>query len=226
MSGGRTALLYIKSVSRRVPDKNFRDLGGKPLFWWIVATLDRCESVGRVIIDTDCPERITLPPRSSRKEIQIVRRGPGLAEDHVVANTLIERTLATIGSSFGSDHGYAMAHATSPFLQPETLDACDRALGSDSSRDSAFSVTRQQRRYYDREGRPLNHDPARLIPTQELEPLYEENSAFYLFSRDSFVRRSNRIGSSPLLFPISPIEALDIDTEEDWKLAEAMARSM
>ena len=58
--------------------------------------------------------------------------------------------------------------------------------------------------------------------SQDLEPLYEDNSAFYLFSRESFARNQSRIGSDPVLFPVSKLEAIDIDTEDDFKMAEAI----
>ena len=44
-------------------------------------------------------------------------------------------------------------------------------------------------------GKPYNHDPNKLIRTQDLEPLYEENSGFYIFTKNSFKNANNkRIG--------------------------------
>ena len=71
-------------------------------------------------------------------------------------------------------------------------------------------------------GRALNHDPRVLLRTQDLEPVYEENSCLYLFDADTLLRTGNRIGERPLLFPIDPHEALDIDDEYDWDIVAAM----
>ena len=88
--------------------------------------------------------------------------------------------------------------------------------------DSLFSVTALQTRLWTSGGRALNHDPRVLLRTQDLEPVYEENSCLYLFEADTLLRTGNRIGERPLLFPIDPHEALDIDDEYDWEIVAAL----
>jgi len=86
--------------------------------------------------------------------------------------------------------------------------------------DSLFSVTRLQTRLWDSLARPVNHNPAILLRTQDLPPIYEENSCLYLFTRDILIQRHNRIGKRPLMFDIEPAEAMDIDEELDFQVAE------
>lgn len=89
--------------------------------------------------------------------------------------------------------------------------------------DSLFSVTRLQSRLYWESGKSVNHNPQELLPTQDLQPVYEENSNFYLFSKTSFVAAgNNRIGLRPKMFVVNKLEAVDIDEEEDWKMAEIL----
>lgn len=86
-----------------------------------------------------------------------------------------------------------------------------------------FSVTRLQARLYDQEAKPLNHDPNELRRTQDLEPLFEENSNFYIFSKESFKKAGDkRIGLRPKLFEVNKLEAVDIDEPEDFVLAELL----
>ena len=92
--------------------------------------------------------------------------------------------------------------------------------------DSLFSVNRIQSRFYDINTNPINHDPQNLIPTQDLEPWFEENSCFYLFTRKSFYSSGARIGSNPMIYPTPKLESVDIDTEEDWSIAEAIMRGI
>jgi N-acylneuraminate cytidylyltransferase len=80
-----------------------------------------------------------------------------------------------------------------------------------------------QDRFYDKDSKPINHNPNKLERTQDLEPLYKENSNFYLFSKDSFIKNNNRIGNNPFKFEMSRIESIDIDNQEDWDLAEKLA---
>jgi len=89
--------------------------------------------------------------------------------------------------------------------------------------DSLFSVNRLQTRLYYQDGRPVNHDPGKLIRTQDLNPLFEENSNFYIFSRKSFFEAGGRrIGLRPQMFEIDKLEAIDIDDERDFELAEIL----
>ena len=88
--------------------------------------------------------------------------------------------------------------------------------------DSLFSVNKIQTRFYRNDGSPVNHNPQNLIPTQELESWYEENSNFYIFTPESFRKNNSRIGSKPYLYVSPKIEAIDIDEEEDWNIAEEL----
>ena len=83
-----------------------------------------------------------------------------------------------------------------------------------------FSVKRLQTRLWDANGAPINHDPDKLIRTQDLPPIFEENSCIYIFNRHILEKRGNRIGERPFMFEMSPIESLDIDEEVDFRMAE------
>jgi CMP-N-acetylneuraminic acid synthetase len=116
---------------------------------------------------------------------------------------------------------YLQTHSTNPFLSTATISkAIDTFLQTRPEADSLFSVTRLQTRLWDSQGRPVNHDPSVLLRTQDLPPLFEENSCLYIFSRATLEQRGNRIGEHPLMFEIDPIEAWDIDEEIDFRMAE------
>jgi CMP-N-acetylneuraminic acid synthetase len=116
---------------------------------------------------------------------------------------------------------YLQTHSTNPLLRPATIDrAVTAMLEGHPIHDSLFSVTRLQSRLWDALTRPINHNPAILLRTQDLPPTYEENSCLYLFTGDTLRQRHNRIGERPLLFEIERLEAMDIDEELDFKVAE------
>jgi CMP-N-acetylneuraminic acid synthetase len=83
-------------------------------------------------------------------------------------------------------------------------------------------VTRYQTRLWDAKAEPVNHDPNVLLRTQDLPPLFEENSCIYIFEGETFKERKNRIGEAPILFEIDPYEALDIDNEIDFTIVECL----
>ena len=120
---------------------------------------------------------------------------------------------------------FLQTHSTNPFLSARTISAALRryAEGREAgTHDSLFTVTRLQARLWSEKAEPMNHDPSVLLRTQDLPPVLMENSCGYVFARKTLLERGNRIGASPLLFEIDHFEAIDIDEERDFRLAEAV----
>jgi CMP-N-acetylneuraminic acid synthetase len=213
MSEAITAFVPMKGHSERVPRKNFRDFNGKPLFHWILEALNRTESVDRTVVDTDA-ERIA-EEASERFGADIIDRPEHLRGDEVSMNRIllhdVEETEADV---------YLQTHCTNPLLRPTTIDEAVDAFLADDEHDSLFSATPLQTRLWDEEVTPVNHERDRLLPTQELPLLYEENSNIYLFTQDSIERRENRIGDDPGIFEMDRREAVDIDEMIDFEFDE------
>ncbi len=116
---------------------------------------------------------------------------------------------------------YLQTHSTNPVLQSETINrAVQEFLDNYPMYDSLFGVTRLQTRLWDGLARAVNHNPAILLRTQDLPPIYEENSCLYIFTREILESKHNRIGDRPLMFEIDRLEAVDIDEELDFRMAE------
>lgn len=221
-AGGRvTALVPMKGHSERISNKNLRPFRGRPLCLWILDTLARTEEVGRIVVNTDS-EEIAETVRGIRG-VLVHERPQEIRGDYVSMNRVIENDL---GRREEGDE-FLQTHCTNPLVTSETFSRAinDFWKGVEAGKaDSLFSVTRHQARFYDAEGQAINHDPARLVRTQDLEPIYEENSCIYLFSRASFARSKQRIGESPLTFEVEKLQALDIDEPADFLLAEQLHR--
>jgi len=86
-------------------------------------------------------------------------------------------------------------------------------------------VTRLQTRLWDQLGRAINHNPAILLQTQDLPPVYEENSCIYIFERETLILHRNRIGVRPFMFEIDADEAWDIDEELDFRMVEILMQA-
>lgn len=211
------ALLPLKGYSERIPEKNIKMFGGSPLFFQVLKTLLECELVDSVVINTDC-QRIANMAREFER-VSIVKRPAWLCGDFVSMNEIIHYD---INLNKDQEH-FLQTHSTNPLLSVETLEEAIETYFSDlSSFDSLFSVTPLKTRLYTEKG-PLNHDPNVLERTQDLAPVYEENSNIYIFSKSSFLNASNkRIGLKPRMFNMSKLEAIDIDEEEDFVLAESI----
>ena len=216
-----TAILIIKRHSARVPGKNFRALGGRPLFRWILDTLLGTDGVERVVINTDAVDRLEACGLPQDPRLVLDPRKQALSGDHITANTLLADVMPRFPSRV-----YLMTHATSPFLSAETIARALAELEASPGADSLFSVSRHRARFYGADGRALNHNPDNLVPTQDLEAWYEENSALYLFTAESFAATGSRVGQHPITFPTPPWESVDIDVPDDWHLAELIAAGL
>jgi CMP-N-acetylneuraminic acid synthetase len=200
-----------------VPGKNYRLFGGEPLFHHVVRTLLEATQIERVVIDTDSPT-IREDAAAAFPEVVVIERPEHLRDGRIAMNDVLLNDLAQLDGDW-----FLQTHSTNPLLRAATVDRAEGAfLDSLPGHDSLFSVTRLQTRLWTADGAPLNHDPAVLLRTQDLPPIYEENSCLYLFSRDGLTERGSRIGQRPMLFEIDAKEAVDIDEEIDFQVAEAL----
>jgi CMP-N-acetylneuraminic acid synthetase len=209
------ALVPMRHHSQRVPGKNFRPLAGKPLFHYILETLLVIPEIDRVVVDTDS-EPVMESLRRHFPQVTIINRPEKLRADDIAMNEILKHDTSQVEADF-----YLQTHSTNPLLRPETVArAVQTFFLNYPACDSLFSVTRLQTRLYDQHGHALNHDPAILIQTQDLPPVYEENSCLYLFTRENLLRRNHRIGAQPFMFEIDAEEAWDIDEELDFAVCE------
>lgn len=222
------AFVPMRHESERVPGKNYRDLAGKPLYCHIVETLLACREIDEVVIDTD--SRTILNDAAKRyPAVRLLERPNHLCGGHTPMNEVLLNDVRRIEADY-----YLQTHSTNPLLSSETISRaiqaflnsgkhdCRAVKGYSGSRkpDSLFGVTRWQTRLYWADGRAINHNPNELLRTQDLPPVYEENSNLYLFTRDVLERRGHRIGERPLMYEIDAEEAWDIDEETDFRIAE------
>lgn len=209
------ALVPMRHNSERVPGKNYRVFAGWPLYHHIVKNLLGCGLISEVVIDTDSA---TIMEDASRHfpQVRVIERAENLRADTVPMNEVLLYDVAQVEADC-----YLQTHSTNPLLSTETITAAlELFMGKRGSYDSLFSVTKLQNRLWDEQGRAINHDPGILLRTQDLPPLYEENSCIYIFDRSGVEARGNRIGQRPFMFEIDAVEAWDIDGELDFRVAE------
>ncbi len=212
-----SAIVPMRHHSERVPGKNYRPMGGKPLFHHILETLLSVPEVGRIVVDTDSPP-ILAGLAEHFPDVIALERPEHLRAGEISMNEVLLHTTAQVEADW-----YLQTHSTNPLLRPETISSAIRTLLAQlPAYDSLFSVTRLQTRLWDANGRPVNHDPAVLLRTQDLPPIFEENSCLYIFNRPLLVERRNRLGASPLMYEIDAAEAWDIDEELDFQMVETL----
>ena len=211
------ALLPMKGHSERVPGKNLRRLAGRPLYHWILDTLLSVHAITTVVVDTDS-EQIADDVAASFPGVAVRERPEDLRGDEVPMHDIVARFVA----EHPDGEVFLQTHSTNPLLTGATLAKAIEAFFGEGDHDSLMSVTEWQTRFYDYRGDPVNHDPAVLLRTQDLDPVYEENSNIYIAPREMIIRTGRRVGSNPMLFPMSRLESIDIDEEIDFVVAECL----
>lgn len=215
------ALVPMRHHSVRVPGKNYRPFVDKPLFYHIINTLLKVQELETILVDTDSPE-ILESIAADFPQVETLLRPEHLRGDGVPMNEILIHDTGVIAADY-----YLQTHSTNPLLRTETISAAIKTLLDNIPEyDSLFGVTRIQTRLWDQLGRPINHNPSILLRTQDLPPVYEENSCLYIFRCETLVTRRNRLGERPMMFEIPSIEAWDIDEELDFTIAETLFRKL
>jgi len=213
------ALVPMRHHSQRVPGKNYRPLAGKPLFHHIIETLLAVPEIETVMVDTDS-EPVMDGVRRLFPTVRLITRPAHLCADDVPMNDILLYDTAQVKADF-----YLQTHSTNPLLKAETISrGVNTFFNAYPKYDSLFSVTRWQTRLYFQDGRAINHNPLELIQTQDLPPVYEENSCLYLFTRENLARKQHRIGDQPFMFEIDRAEAWDIDEELDFEITDFLMK--
>ncbi len=213
------ALVPMRHCSQRVPEKNYRLLGGKPLFHYIIETLSKVPEIDQIVVNSDSPNVIE-GLQANFPTVSVLERPEHLRAESVPMNEVLAYDTSQIEADF-----YLQTHSTNPLLRAESISGAIRAfLEHYPAHDSLFSVTNLKTRLWDQLGRAVNHNPAYLLQTQDLPPIYEENSCIYIFTKETLLTRRNRLGERPLMFEIDVDEAWDIDEELDFEIVDFLMR--
>ena len=208
------AFATIKMNSQRVPHKNILPIGSKPLCYHILETAKKVRAIDEVYVycsDEAIQEYIP-------EDVTFLKRDPWLDGDAILAKDTYTAFLRDVPSA---DYYVALC-TTSPFTKTETL---EKEAVVSGSYDSAFTAERKQTfAWYDE--KPINYDPSNVPRTQDLKPVFIETSAFFIFSRELWHQHGRRIGFHPYIAEVDPIEAVDIDTWDDYHFAQIIANDV
>ncbi|MCR5049634.1 MAG: acylneuraminate cytidylyltransferase family protein [Paludibacteraceae bacterium] len=205
------ALMPIKMNNERLPGKNTKLLGGKPLLQYQLDNLLQVPQIDEVNVYCSNEEIVNYLP----KGVQFEKRPKEL--DLPTAN------FSQIFDAFSSSHPadiYVFDHATAPFVSVETIQECINAVLS-GDYDSAFCATKIQDFLW-QDGQPLNFDATNIPRSQDIKPIYRETSGVYVFTRQVWEKLHRRIGGNPYIKELSFKEAIDINNPEDFRMAEIM----
>ncbi len=213
-----SAIVPIKRESQRVPNKNFRTINNKPLFFWIITTLHSSEYIDEIVIN--CDEIFVEEQLNEHFDfLKFVYRPIELIGNEISMNKIIEYTIP-----YCKNDSIIQTHTTNPLLSVDTInDVIEKHL---QLKSDFFSVTSLQERLYDQKGNAINHKTSELIQTQDLEKLYIENSGFYVFTKENFKNNDGRVSSHSTFYETTFPENIDIDNEYDFQIADLVLKNL
>lgn len=206
------SFIPIKLNNQRLPGKNTMMLGGRPLCDYIFKTLCDVDGIDeRYVYCSDEAIKPYLPG-----EIQFLKRDTYLDGFQVKGLEIIDRFVKDVDADI-----YVLTHVTQPFTKASSIENALKKVVS-GEYDSAFSAVMLQD-YMWKDGKPFNYDMKNIVRTQDLDPIYMETGAFFIFRKEVFTELGQRIGNNPYIYEIDQFEAVDIDTAEDFEFAKAVA---
>ena len=207
----RVAFVPIRLNSQRVEGKNLRELGGRPLMAYLLESLAAARNIDKVYVYCSNPAIVEYLPEG----VEWLQRDERLDQNTTLGEEIYDAFTREVEADI-----YILAHATSPFIRTATIEQAVRSVES-GEYDSAFSAERVQTFAW-WQGQPLNYSLQHVPRTQDLEPLYVETSAFFVFRAEVWREQHRRIGQKPYMAVTDRIESMDIDDPDDFLLAETI----
>lgn len=202
------ALVPIKLNSQRLPYKNILKIGDYPLCWYICNSLINVKLIDEVYVY--CSE--SSVKKYIPDSVKYLKRDVKLDNDETKGFDIYDAFIKEVDADI-----YVLAHTTSPFIKIESISNALMHVVMGKN-DSAFSAERVQTfAWY--KGKPINYDLSDVPRTQDMEPIWVETSAFYIFRKEIYTQNRRRIGFTPYIQEVTGIEAIDIDEPKDFELA-------
>jgi N-acylneuraminate cytidylyltransferase len=219
------AVIPIRFGSKGIPNKNIRELAGKPLVQWTIEHCLKIESVSRVIVSTDSEEYAQVCKKLGAEILEL--RPSKLAKDESSTESVMLHTDSKL-KELGYNYEYMLlAQATCPIRTPDLAERCFQKL-CQTHADSILTVTETPPfQWFNKSGWNADYDIKNRPRRQDLhaQRRYSETGSVYITSREILISQENRLGGKIEVLVTSKIEGIDIDDEIDWCLAEAILNS-
>jgi CMP-N-acetylneuraminic acid synthetase len=218
----RVGLVPARGGSRTIPRKNLKLLGGRPLLEWVLGAMRASGSVDRIVVSTDDAEIARIAKAS---DADVLPRPAELSGDETSSLDVVDHAL----SELDTPEWVLFVQPTEPFVTPDQIRGA-LALAEERGADSAITVVPVPRNYHpyhvrsERDGflEFDRQDDHYAHPTRQDDPPRYAFGNLYWFRAEAFARERAVEPGRRVGYPVDAITALDLNTPDDWKLAEAI----
>jgi len=222
MSGKNIAIITARGGSKRIPRKNIKDFLGKPIIYYSIKAALESKIFETVMVSTDDEEIAGICVKYGA-EIPFLRSAE-TSNDQATTEDVIKEVILEYQNRGRIFDCICCFYPTAPFVTGETIRKAMDALWS-SSADSIIPIVKfsypPQRSFVLRNGKlTMKYSEFLETRSQDLEEWYHDCGQFYCVKTPAFLKHGEILTDNTIPFLISELEVQDIDTEEDWKLAE------
>ena len=225
----RLAVIPARGGSKRIPRKNIASFCGRPMIAWPIAAALKCGAFDRVIVSTDDDE-IAAIAEAEGADVPF-RRPPNLSDDQTPTRPVIAHAIEKLSQAGEAPDDVCCIYATAVFVTPGDLrQGLDRLAKPSVSyvfpvTSFAFPIQRALRR--DAEGHVSMFSPEHFLTrSQDLEEAWHDAGQFYWAHADQWRTDAPIYGPEAVGLPIPRWRVQDIDTMEDWHMAELLFRGL
>lgn len=210
------AFVPIKLNNQRTPGKNLKKFDdGTSLITHFLKTLSKVKGIDELYVFCSSEEIKDYLVDGTK----FLQRPEFLDTQSATPQDIISEFIKRIYADT-----YMVAHCTSPFVSVEHFEECICAV-NEKGYDSSFTAEKIQKLLW-RDNQPMNFNAECIPRTQDLDAIFAEVSAAYVFARETFLKYKRRIGMNPYLTVVKGIECVDIDYPEDFEIANAIYMSI
>ncbi len=207
------AWVPIKLRNQRLPGKNIKELGGRPLCKYMLETLCKIDLIDEIYVYCSDEAILSFLP----EKVKFLKRSEKLDGDGIGHYEIVNAFLSDINADI-----YLNAHVTNPFVKRESIERGLKKVLS-GEHDSAHTVLCLNKPIWYRK-EPFNFSRTKMFRNQDIEPIFIDMN-LCIYRREVFTKMHSRYGDNPYYIGVSQVEAIDIDTLEDFIFAETMYRT-
>lgn len=217
------AFVPVRGGSKSIPFKNIKEFCGRPLVYWCLEELNKAKSIDLIVVSSDCEEIISIVEKLKYKKLITFKRSRENSSDTSTSESVVLEYLENC--VYNENDLFLLVQATSPFTRANDFEKSIKLL-EDSKSDSLVSCVRSKRFIWNIKGFPENYQLAKRPRRQDFEGYMIENGAFYINTVGNFLDSGLRVSGNIVLYEMNEINAIEIDEEIDWLVAEKLMTEM
>lgn len=227
MSGKKLAIITARGGSKRIPRKNIKDFCGKPILCYSIEAAFQSEAFDEVMVSTDDTEIAGIALKAGASVPFF--RSAEMSGDHATTDDVIMEVLQEYQKNGHSFEAFCCIYPTAPFLTGKRLkDAMDLLDTADSVMPIVpFSYPPQRGLIINSQGFAERQFPEYATArSQDLPKIYHDCGQFYACRTSAFMKAGTTDVERLVPLFLSEMEVQDIDTPEDWEIAEIKYRRL